>query len=102
MYSIELADGTRINNLGLNGDNFTSVSLIEASTFENNMSPVTIYDPDGNSEIHEYMDLVQITQFNGEYWFVLRDLTQTELTNIDIQSKIDYLAMMTDVDLEEA
>ena len=100
MVTVTLADGTQIKNLGINGDNFTSSTLIDADIFEYNTSPVTI-NIDGNVEIHDHMELVQVMEFGNEYWFILRDLTDAELRQMDINSKIDYIAMMTDVDLED-
>ena len=50
-------------------------------------------------EIHENMDLVQISEVNGEYWFVLRDLSPQELAEIKLRSDIEYLAMMAGIEL---
>lgn len=47
------------------------------------------------------MELVQITRSGKEYWFVLRDLSAQELKDLKTQANIEYIAMMTDVDLEE-
>lgn len=47
----------------------------------------------------ENMDLVQITEMNGEYWFVLRQFSATELAMAKMSSNIDFLAMMQDVEL---
>ena len=47
----------------------------------------------------ENMDLVQITEMDGEYWFVLRQFSATELAMAKMSSNIDFLAMMQDVEL---
>lgn len=97
-YTVTLADGTIINNLKLNGNNFVSEETIDPIIFDGNCSPVTIND--GTRDvIHDNMELVQVTEENGEYWFILRDLSETELNQIKIQSDIAYIAMMTDVEL---
>lgn len=98
IYTITLADGTLIENLRLNGNNYISTEPINAVIFEGNCSPVVISDGTRN-ETHDNMELVQITEVNGEYWFVLRDISLEELKQIKIQSDIDYLAMMTGVEL---
>lgn len=100
MATVTLSDGTKLTNLGVNGDNFTSSTPIDATVFEYNTSPVQI-SIDGVIETHEHMELVQVTRYQNEYWFVLRDLTEAELRQNDIDAKLDYLAMMTDVDLED-
>ena len=97
IYTITLADGTFIENLRLNGNNYISTEPINAVIFEGNCSPVVISDGTRN-ETHDNMELVQITEVNGEYWFVLRDISLEELKQIKIISDIEYLAMMTGVE----
>lgn len=61
---------------------------------------MTISDGETTEE-HDNMELVQITRSGKEYWFVLRDLSAQELKGLKTQANIEYIAMMTDVDLEE-
>lgn len=99
-YKITLADGTEIGNLGLNGDNFISGVAVNEDTFAGNCSPVMISDGTVE-EIHEHMELVQVKeQLTGEYWFVLRDVSAEELEKMKMQSDIEYVAMMSGVELE--
>lgn len=98
IYKIILADGAEIENLTLNGDNFISKTRIAAEMFLDNCSPVIISDGD-NNEIHENVELVQLSEMNGEYWFVLRDIPTDELEKIKMQSDIEYIAMMAGVEL---
>lgn len=94
-YKIILADGTILDNLKLNGNNFIAKYPVDAAIFEGNCSPVVI-----NEEVHSNMELVQVTKNElGEYWFVLRDLSKTELAAIKTRADIEYLAMMCDVEL---
>ncbi len=98
-YTITLADGTVIDNLKLNGNNFISDTPINVDIFEYNCSNVVISDGT-NSETHENMKLVQITeQEPGKYWFVLRELSVSELAQIKMQSDIEYVAMMAGIEL---
>lgn len=99
IYKITLGDGTEISNLKLNGNNFISTEKIEESVFADNCSPVTISD--GTTETaHPNMELVQIVeQVPGEYWFVLRDISEEEFARIKMQSDIAYIAMMSNVEL---
>lgn len=99
IYFITLSDGTVINNLVKNGDNFISRTEIQEDIFEDNMSIVKINDGE-NEEVHSNMALTQITHPNQtEWWFVLRDLTAQELLMRQLTSNIEYIAMMTDVEL---
>lgn len=101
MASITLSDGTIIDNLTVNGDNFISTIELTPEMFFNKLSPVTIETEELGSVIHEHMDLVQITHPDDNWWFVLRDLTDFELQQIKIRSDVDFIAMMTDVDLDD-
>lgn len=98
IYKITLADGTVIDNLTLNGNNFISSEVIGASVFDSNCSPVVINDG-ATDEVHEHMELVQVTIIDGKSWFVLRDISQKELEQAKIKSDIEYIAMMCDVEL---
>ena len=99
MATVILADETRLADLELNGDNFISEEELTEDMFENNLSPVIIDTEDGRTT-HQHMALVQITHPDGRWWFVLRDITDAELREAKIRGDIDYIAMMTDVELE--
>ena len=96
IYKIILGDGTEISNLKLNGNNFISTEKIEESVFADNCSPVTISD--GTTEtVHPNMELVQIVeQVPGEYWFVLRDISEEEFARTKMQSDIAYVIEILD------
>lgn len=96
--SVKLADGTTLSNLKLNGNNFISTVPIDEEMFKYNTSPVT-FQFDGEEEVHEHMELIQITQPSRvEWWFVLADLTRQEVAMQEMRSQIDYIKMMTDVE----
>lgn len=106
MYKITLSDGTVIDNLIINGDNFISEEPISNEVFVGNLSPVII--DDGDNEIsHPSMELIQLKEYfnkntnKTEYWFILFDITQDKLDQIKIRADIDYIAMINDIDLEE-
>ena len=101
MAHLILSDDSIIANLTINGDNFIAPYEITEDMFEMNLSPVTISN-DGIDDVHEFMKLIQITHPNPtEWWFVIQDMTDDELYKLDIESKLDYLAMMSDIDLDE-
>lgn len=97
-YSITLSDGTVLSDLGLNGDNYISETPVDPEVFVDNCSPIIISDGEVE-ELHENMSLVQVTKMGNKYWFVLRDISVTELEKIKMQSDIEYLAMMSDIEL---
>ena len=69
IYTMVLSDGTIIENLRKNGDNYISASKLTADMFEGKLSEVTVKTSE-NEMVMENMDLVQITEMDGEYWFV--------------------------------
>lgn len=98
IYKITLSDETVIDNLKMNGNNFVSLVEIDKSVFDGNLLSVTINDGE-KDEVHTNMELVQITKMGSECWFVLRDITETELASIKMQSDIEYVAMMSEIEL---
>ena len=103
-WKITLSDGTQLKDLRLNGNNYISEVKLTEDDFKGKLSKVTIEGSEDDQEIkqeYEHMELVQIVQYENEYHFVLRELSAAELKEIKMQSDIEYLAMMTDIDLEE-
>lgn len=108
MFKITLADGTTLNNIGLNATTLVSYEPLDTSIFEDNLAPV-IFEWEGeidNPEIPFFVGKHEMMEFNdvgeiveGEYWFVLSDVPEDQIRYAKIRANIDYLAMMTDVEL---
>lgn len=105
-WEITLSDGTKLKNLRLSGNNYISNIKITENDFKGKLSKVIIKETaeDGQTITQEYehMELVQIIHYDDGYYFVLRELSEAELKERKMQGDIEYLAMMTDIDLEEA
>ena len=99
-WTVTLADGTALEGLGLNGNNFISTRKLTDADFAGKLEHVTITDGETTTELTN-VELVQCMQYGTEYWFVLREMTAAELTAAKVQANIDYIAMMADIDLEE-
>lgn len=100
IYKITLADGTKIDNLRLNGNNYASNLKVTSDIFDGKLSTVTINDGERDT-IYNNMELVQITEYDDGYYFILRQLSEQEIREMKIIADIDYIAMMSDIDLEE-
>ena len=98
VYSITLADGTIRDDRKLNGNNYVSQKEIKEEAFQDNLYSVTISDGE-KEEIHTNMELVQLMEYEGAYWFILRDIPPETLDRMQLQADIAYLAMMTGVKL---
>jgi len=98
-HSITLANGTVIGNLGLNGSNYISDTEVNPAIFsKKNCSPIVFNDGATNEE-HPHMELVHILKNEDEWWIALRDIPAPEIAEQKLRADVDYIAMMTDVDL---
>lgn len=97
-YKITLADGTVIDNLRLNGNNYISDKELTADVFLGKLNKVVINDGE-RDVVYDNMTLVQIVKYDEEYWFILRTMTKRELQDLKNRADIDYLAMMSDIEL---
>lgn len=101
-WKITLSDGTQLKDLKLSGNNYISKTKITEDDFKGKLSKITIEnETDKTSEELEHVELVQIVYYEDGYYFVLRQLSADEIDKIKTKADIEYLAMMTDVDLEE-
>ena len=110
-FTIKLADGTQLANLELNGNNFISRTEVTEEMFKGKLSKVTITgdaeaDEGGLIGTHEHMELVQIAHYTQDvhgcadgWYFVLREIPAAELERLQNRGDIDYIAMMTGVEL---
>ena len=98
-YKITLSDGQTISGLTLNGTNFVSKDKIDESIFDGNLSTMTISD--GETEYTmKNVELIQQMELKGEWYLAFRELSAQELRDMEVDAKIDYIAMMADVDME--
>lgn len=100
-FKITLADGTVIEGLGKNGDNYISAEKLDESIFEDNCSPMSFEDMNGNVVTFQNGQFLQQVHYAGVpgYYLAFRDRTAQELAMEELQAKIDYLGMMTGVDI---
>ena len=91
MLTIKLHDGTKIENLSLNFNEYISNTPINKKIFINNTQSVTIIDNDDET-IYTNMVLDRIVDHNdGTYGIIIRPKTSRELieeTITDIQMAI--------------
>lgn len=109
-YTITLSDGTKFEDLTLNGNNFITGNETYAAKLRATLGRVTNILKDviiaGDAQAsedsagligkHEFMELVQCVKVGGNWWFVLRDLSVREVRDLKIDARLDYLEMMTE------
>lgn len=106
LFKVTLADGTSIDNLELNGNNFISQTEVTPATFAGKLNSVKIEGPeDVNADVelgqHGRMSLArcQNDSLLGGYAFVLVDVPQDVIEREQDRGDIEYIAMMTGVEL---
>ena len=99
-WTVTLDDGTAIGGLTLSGNNFISDTELTPEMLDGKLSKITATDGDSTLEWNN-AELVQITHPDSRWWFVLRELSPEELFRATTKAKLDYLALVTDTDLED-
>ena len=103
-YRVTLADGTEYNAVSDGAGNLIITGTVDREDFSpDNLSQV-ILETDGQSqEIFENQVLRSFYERDDQSHLIrISDMTEIERLEADYTAKLDYLAMMTDVDLEEA
>lgn len=101
MYKMILADGTELKGFQKNGDNYIIGKKVDESVFEGNLSTLTITDGKDDEKIMRNAVLIQQVEYEDGFHLCFRELSAQELRDMELDAKIEYLAMMTDVDMEE-
>lgn len=97
-FKIDLADGSSITNLELNGNNFISTKKItEDQLSDDKLTKVTITGSDGSVQNLENQTLVQITKDGGKYWFVIRQLSEAEALKAQLNTANDAVAELSEI-----
>lgn len=99
VYTITLSDGTKLENITMNGSNYVSQTEITEADFEGKLAQITISDGE-TEEVMENVILVQIVHYADGYYFVLIPTPESALVQQKLRSDVDYLALMSDIDLE--
>jgi len=95
MHSIKLEDGTMLENLELNGNNYIANIAIEDSVFEGNLGVIEISDGE-TTETYQDMKLMSNIVRNGRSWIVLGQKSQDEIEKETLNNKIAELQQIID------
>jgi len=87
MYTIKLYDGTVLENLTLNGNNFISNTIIPDTVFENNLKTVEVFDGE-NTQILTDQFLAANRVENDQSWFVIIDKTPEQKEKEEFENNI--------------
>ncbi len=90
MHKITLQDGTVLDSLELNGNNYIAKGLIGDVVFADNLATVEIYDGE-QSQVFEDMKLVANQIHDGKSWFILAEKTLQEKEKEALEHRIEEL-----------
>lgn len=93
MYTIILTDGTKLENLELNGNNFISEEIIADDVFAGNLGTVTVTNSE-TTEIYTDMMLYSNRIDGGKTWFVLGEKTEQQKMREEIASLHQMIEML--------
>ena len=96
---ITLQDGTVLENLKLNGNNFISDTIIENTVFEDNLGNVKIEDDEGNVTEYRFMKLIQNIEVDGKSWFILAEQSENDLLKARLKATEDALTFLMDMQM---
>ncbi len=91
--TIELFDGTKLEDLEVNGNNYIAKKEINSNVF----APENLVTVKINGEEHQNMVLVQNMIVDGVSWFILRERTDAEVQAMEMNAKIDLLMSLQGV-----
>lgn len=89
MYTITLATGEKLTNLGLNGNNFISKKKIDESIFTDEaMAEITISDGETTETHKNWVFIQQQKWFDGSYYFILGPQDSTVAKFLEIEEAL--------------
>lgn len=98
-YTITLGDGSKLEGLERNGNTFETAQNITEETFDGKLGHIVVEDGETEEEF-ENVVLVRLWKVEETVYFVLRELTQDEVSQMQNRADIEYIAMMCDVELD--
>lgn len=79
MFKITLSDGSQIENLELNGNNYIAPRELSNAVFEGKLSTVRIFDLESETEeVHTDMVLISNRIHDGKSWFILAEKSEDQ------------------------
>lgn len=96
MYTLILSDGTKIENLELNGDSFVSKERIDESVFTDNLTELTVIHDDVK-EIRCNVEYTGQTHGPDGWYFSFAEIPAQELLNRHVNTLVSVLNIMMGV-----
>lgn len=91
-----LADGLKIENLEVNGN----CLLSETEIPDELLTDILLLTVTVGETTYENVTLARKWEDGGKYWLALRQKTADEVREEKMKSMVEYIAMMSDVEVE--
>ena len=79
MYTITLANGTRLKNLDMNGSNYVSKTKVDESIFTSaNLATMTVSDGETETTYTDVVFIQQMEWADGTFYLAFREKTREE------------------------
>lgn len=98
-FTIDLGNGTVLEDITLNGTNYVTQEEITEETFDG-MENIVITDSEGGVQEIAQAELLHVKHFEDGYYFVLHEYTEAEIKEANNDAQIFYTAVMTDTLME--
>ncbi len=98
-YTIISSTNRAVSDLEKNGDNYVSKTEIDESIFDSDLLELIISDGE-KEEVLKNMQFIQQMKIGDEYYICFREVPDQELKYMKDRSDIEFIAMMSDIDLE--
>lgn len=106
-YSVTLSNGKSFGSLGVSGDYFVSKEAVSAADLAEGMDRVIISGEPAEGEswppiaagVYTNLDVVHVFRADGESYICIREHDTSEAEALRDRADIEYLAMMTGVEL---
>ena len=93
-----------VSGLTMNGTNYVSEAKVDTTAWPPTFK-LTVKDEEGTvTEAIDHAKLIQQEQYawdGGKWYLAFAPVSPQEIKNARLQSQLEYLAMMSDIDLDE-
>ena len=93
-----------VENLTMNGTNYVSETKVDTANWPE-VFKLTAKDEEGKvTEEYTHAKLLQQEQYDwdgGKFYLAFAPVSEQEITNREQKANLEYLAMMTDVDIDK-
>lgn len=98
MYTLTLADGTKLEILDINGSNYISAERVDESIFTDNLSTlVELNNETGEEIVYRNVEFIQQQYWNADsiypagWYLAFRELSPQELLNAELKAENEML-----------